>query len=101
MHYTPVNVTTFVMLALTLWHMVFRFRSQPDSNWALFYYLFVVTYHQSLPDRLNEYLVYAGVIVALVLRFEFLGPFFRKVFIGLEMIVCVYLVQTFFVLLWG
>lgn len=76
MRYTATNVTTFVMLLFTLWVIYARFRSKPDVSWPLFYYLAVVAYHQYLPSRLNEYLIYVGTIAALMMRFEFLGGAF-------------------------
>ncbi|MCC7235803.1 MAG: hypothetical protein IT163_10900 [Bryobacterales bacterium] len=75
MRYAASNVTTFVMLMFTVWIIITRFRAKPDNNWPLFYYLAVVSFHLSVPGFLNEWILYAGVVSALLLRFEFLGGF--------------------------
>ena len=84
MRYTPLNITTILILGLTLWTIIVRIRSRPDSNWPLFYYLFLVGYHQYRPGALNEYTIYIGVICTLLLRFEFMAGFFRWLFVGVE-----------------
>ena len=86
MRYASTNITTFVMLMFTVWIIITRFRSKPDNNWPLFYYLAVVAFHQTLPGILNEWVLYAGVISALMLRFEFLGGFLAVVVRILELV---------------
>lgn len=98
MRYTATNITTFVMFLFTLWVMVGRFRSKPDASWPLFYYLGVVAYHQYLPSRLNEYLIYTGTITALMMRFEFLGGFFGAAIRFVEMICLAFLAYQFLAL---
>ncbi len=73
MRYAATNITTFVMLMFTVWVIITRFRAKPDVNWPLFYYLAAVAFHLSVPGMLNEWILYAGVVSALLLRFEFLG----------------------------
>lgn len=96
MRYTPTNVTTAVMLGLTLWLLIGRFRTKANSNWPLFYYIVLVAYHQALPGRLNPYAIYTGVITALFIRFEFTGGWIGYLFRGTELIVLLYLVYRFF-----
>ena len=95
MRYTATNITTFVMFMFTLWVIIGRFRSKPDASWPLFYYLGVVAYHQYLPSRLNEYLIYTGTIAALMMRFEFLGGFFGWTVRFIEFICLVLLAYQF------
>jgi hypothetical protein len=89
--YTPTNITTAVMLGLTLWLLIGRFKSRPDSNWPLFYYLLLVAYHQALPGRLNPYAIYTGVVAALFIRFEFMGGWLGYLLRGVELAVLLYL----------
>lgn len=77
--YSPTNITTGVFVGLAGWTIVTRFRSRVDSNWPMIFYLLVVIYHQALPSRLNPYIVFAGVVSTLLLRFEFMGGRFLKV----------------------
>jgi len=86
LRYAATNITTFVMLMFTVWIIITRFRSKPDTNWPLFYYLAVGAFHLSLPGVLNEWILYGGVISTLLLRFEFLGGFAAAVVRVLELV---------------
>ncbi len=99
--YSPGNVTTGVMVILTVWTVVTRFRFRSDANWPLLYYLFVVIYHQWSPGKLNPWVIYVGVIGALLLRFEFMGGAFLKFIRVVEVIVLLILTWSFFVLVRG
>jgi hypothetical protein len=82
--YAASNITTFVLLMLTIWTLVVRYKSRPDSNWPLIFYLLLVMYHQATPEGLNSFSIYVGVIAALFLRFEFMAGFFRYLFLTVE-----------------
>lgn len=84
MRYAASNITTFVLLMLTIWTLVVRYKSRPDSNWPLIFYLLLVMYHQATPEGLNSFSIYVGVIAALFLRFEFMAGFFRYLFLTVE-----------------
>jgi len=94
--YTPTNITTAIMLGLTLWLLIGRFRVRHDSNWPLFYYLALVAYHQAFPGALNSYVIYTGVLIALFFRFEFVGGWFRYLLRVVEVGVLSYLIYRFF-----
>ena len=96
--YSAGNVTTGVMVILTVWTVVSRFRFRPDANWPMVYYLFVVIYHQMSPGRLNPWVIYIGVVSALLLRFEFLGGALLKLLRALEVLVLLALTWSFFTL---
>jgi hypothetical protein len=93
--YTPTNVTTAVMLGLTVWLLIGRFRARGDSNWPLFYYVMLVAYHQLLPGRLNPYAIYTSVIAALFIRFEFTGGWIGYLLRFIELGILIYLVYRF------
>ena len=97
MRYTPTLVTTAIMLGLTLWLVVGRFKARADSNWPLFYYLALVAYHQGFVGRLNPGVVYTAVVTALFLRFEFMGGWFNILLRFLELASLLYFCWRF----WG
>jgi hypothetical protein len=92
--YSAFNITTAVLLALTVWLIIARFRIRTDSNWPLIYYGILVAYHQFYPGRLNPYVILTVVMTALLIRFEFLGGWIRYVLRALELGVLVYLIYT-------
>jgi hypothetical protein len=96
--YSAGNVTTGVMVILTIWTVISRFRFRTDANWPLIYYLFVVIYHQWAPGRLNPWAIYAGVVSALLLRFEFMGGGFLRLIRFIEVGVLLALTWNFFTL---
>jgi xanthine/uracil permease len=79
---TPGNVSTMLVIALAVVAVVMLLKGRYDSNLPLLFY--VVTLGLiSITDRtLPVYLLVAGIGVALVLRFEFMGKGFTK-FVGI------------------
>ena len=79
-------VATVGILAMTLWLLVFRFIGRHESNWPLIYYTLVV-YHLKIWES-NSFFpnyVWAAVVVALFLRFEFMGRAFIRIFTFMEL----------------
>ena len=76
--FAPFNITTMVALALTLWVVAARARGVRENNWPLLYYLGIVLYSYYYPGHLEPRWIYAGVVAALFLRFEFMGGAFLK-----------------------
>jgi hypothetical protein len=78
---TPLNVTTLLVVtlaAVALWSLG---KGRYDSNLPLLFYSAAILL-TSLSDRnVNTYLLYGGLALALILRFEFMGKGFTK-FIG-------------------
>ena len=70
---TPFNVITLILLGLTVWVIVARTRGQLESDWPLVYYLLVLVYWKVFEGGLSPYWVYAGLVSAVLLRFEFMG----------------------------
>jgi len=70
------NAAVILQVALllgALWLIVSRWRSRIDMNWPLVFYLALVAWHLAHPSKLNEYVVYVAVVLALFLRFEFMN----------------------------
>jgi hypothetical protein len=95
MRYSASNVTTVLMLLFTLWIVVTRFRTGSNINWPLIYYFAIGFYHISMPGRINQYVLYVGVVTALLLRFEFIGGYFgyfaRAVEVSVLLVITYYL----------
>ncbi len=81
------NVTTAVLLGLTLWVLIARIRGVVESNWPLYYYAGVIGYSVVFPGYLDEAWIYAGVVCALLLRFEFMGGWFLKIIRTIDILV--------------
>ncbi len=72
---TATNITTMLMAAITVWLIYNRQRGRVDSNWPLFYYLALVMYTKAFQDAIHPNMVFLGVVMGLLLRFEFMGGF--------------------------
>jgi predicted permease len=97
---TPLNLTTVLVAALATVAVFFLLRRKYDSNLPLFFY-FVALVFSNLTDRgINPYLMYVGLISALLLRFEFMNQGFARVVAffttgSLCMIIYIYLSEAF------
>lgn len=75
---TPLNITTLLVVALAVIALTYLFRGRYDSNLPLLFYSATMLL-TTLTDRsVNVYLLYSGIALALVLRFEFMGKGFAK-----------------------
>jgi hypothetical protein len=75
---TPLNITTILVIALAVIALIYLCRGRYDSNLPLLFYSATLLL-TTLTDRsLNAYLLYSGIALALVLRFEFMGKGFAK-----------------------
>jgi hypothetical protein len=97
---TPLNMTTLIVIALAIVAVLPLIRKRYDSNLPLLFYLVAVMF-TNLSDRdLNPFLLYSGLALALLLRFEFLNQGFSKVIAffattSMCLIIYVFLVETF------
>jgi hypothetical protein len=97
--YSASNVTIGVMFLMTAFTFFTRFRFRLDHNWPLVYYLAVVLFHQWVPGSINPWVLYVGVVLALLLRFEFMGGGFLTLMRAIELCVIAFLAYTFFAML--
>ena len=93
--YGAENLTTALALGVSIWVIVIRVRADSESNIPLFYYLGIIVYSYLFADVLAPRWIYAGVVTALFLRFEFMGGWFLKVIRGFEFIVLAYMLIRF------
>ena len=73
------NMTTLVVAGLAIVAVVFLVRKRYDSNLPLFFYLVAVAFTNLTGAGINPYLLYTGLIFALLLRFEFMNKAFTNV----------------------
>ena len=98
--WTALNFWTLVIAILTVAMMRARFTTRIDTPWAMVYYIALVLYVRSVEGEYNNYVIFAGVVAALFLRFEFMGGFFLKLFRTAEFVVhCYVLVMAFLILM--
>ena len=83
---TPTNVTTLLVIALGVIAANFLWRKRFDSNLSLFFYLIVLVYQNWSDRHVSGYLYMAGLVFALLLRFEFMNSKLMKVCLGIELI---------------
>lgn len=71
--FTLFNTLTLLVMAATLVMVWVRFRFSTEKTWPLSYYLVVIAYSEAFTGSLSPYWVFAGVVLGLLLRFEFMG----------------------------
>src|SRR5690242_20138212 len=83
---SPFNVSTMLLVAFACWIIYLRTRGSIQSNIPLVYYGVIVYYIVGYSEytRLPPLLVYVSLILALVLRFEFMNGTFTKIVSVLE-----------------
>ncbi|MBI1791064.1 MAG: hypothetical protein HYR60_26340 [Acidobacteria bacterium] len=93
------NTLSVIVIVLAIWVGRMRFTGKFDSNHPLLFYAVLVFYTRAYEGRFQNYFIFAGVVAALFLRFEFLGGWFLKAFRLIEFLVLCYVVFTAFSLL--
>src|SRR5579863_7267578 len=78
------NVSTAVLIAGALWVVYLRYRNVLNSNLPLLYYSIMIVYANSVEGRLPHWVVYTGLVLGLLLRYEFMNQFFTQAVKRLE-----------------
>ena len=81
---TPLNVTTLLVVTLGCIAGWFLTKRRFDSNLTIFFYLTVLAYAGWSDRHVNSALYGAGLILALLLRFEFMNPPLTRLVMVLE-----------------
>jgi hypothetical protein len=80
-------LATVIKILLTIGMLFFRYSSvHVDSNWPLVYYALLALYLQIFPEALPRELVFGMIVLAMLIRFEFLSRGFLKSLQWLESI---------------
>jgi len=75
---TSLNVTEVLVICLAVVAAMMVMRKRYDSNVPLLFYFVLVMFNNMSDRGVNPFLLYAGLILALLLRFEFMGGGFAK-----------------------
>ncbi len=75
---TPGNMTTLLVVALAVFAMAFLLRGHYTSNLPLLFYAAALTINAMTDRSVNMWVMYVGLALALILRFEFMGAGFTK-----------------------
>lgn len=78
---TSLNITELLVVALAVVAAIMVMRKRYDSNVPLLFYFVLIMFTNMSDREINPYVLYAGLILAMLLRFEFMGGGFAK-FIG-------------------
>jgi hypothetical protein len=81
------NVTTALLVVGALFVIYLRLRNWFDTNVPLLYYGIMILYSNALDGLLQPWVVYFGVGLALLLRFEFMNMRFTQAVKSVEMLV--------------
>jgi hydrogenase/urease accessory protein HupE len=75
---TPVNFTLLLVLALGVWAVQSASKQRADVNVPLVFYAVILIFNRMADKGLNVPLILAGIVLASLVRFEFLSKFFIK-----------------------
>ena len=76
---TSVNLTELLVACLAVVAAVLLLRKRYDSNLPLLFYGVVILFTNMSDRGPHPYLIYSGLVLAMLLRFEFMGGSFAKV----------------------
>ena len=75
---SAINLTALLVVALAMLTVIFLLRKRYDSNLPLIFYFIAITFTNAFDRPVNPYIMYSGLVLALLLRFEFMGRGFTK-----------------------
>ena len=78
MEATSTNVSALLVVALACAAVFFILRKRYDSNLPLLFYFVALVFTNMSSFEINPYLLYVGLVFALLLRFEFMNSGFSK-----------------------
>jgi len=80
------NVLSLLLIALGVYVLCFLGKRKLDSNLPLVFYGAVFAFVRYSERDLHPYIFFGGLIVALLLRFEFMNRLFTTMALSLEML---------------
>jgi hypothetical protein len=97
---TPLNMSTILVTVLAVVAALMLLRKKYDSNLPLMFYVVAVIFTQTTDRAINPLLLYGGMALTLILRFEFMNAGFAKVIAffatsSLGLIIYVFLSEAF------
>ncbi len=89
--FTDIELLALSAAGITIWLFTVRSRLAPESNWPLAFYLAMVFYQKMGGRFLDPNFIYAGVVCAMMIRFEFMSQSFVKIFRFIEAVCLIYI----------
>jgi hypothetical protein len=86
------TITTLLLASITVWILVVRWRSRPDTNWPLFYYVGLFAYTKSFDDLVDPLVIYVAVVSGLLVRFEYLSGWILELIKVVETLCLIYVI---------
>jgi hypothetical protein len=94
---TNFSVAVLLLIAATVFMIGVRNRKPLDNNWPLIYWIVVFLFTLVREeDTFNINVVLIGLVAGLLLRFEFMGPFFVRLVKLAELAVWGYIIYRGF-----
>jgi predicted tellurium resistance membrane protein TerC len=94
---SPINITELLVMTLAVVAAVLIvMKKRYDTNVPLLFYFFLILFTNLSERELNPYVLYTGLALALILRFEFMGTGFAKMiayFTAASLCVIIYLMM--------
>lgn len=90
--FSDVELLALIVCGITSWLFAIRGRLVAESNWPLVFYLAMVFYLKTAGSFLEANFIYAGVVCAMMIRFEFMSPGVVKIFRFIEGICLIYII---------
>lgn len=84
------EVLALIACGATIWLLLSRGKLASESNWPLLYYISMVIYQKAGGGFIDSSFLYAGVVCAMMIRFEFMSQTFSKVFRLIEAVCLIY-----------
>jgi hypothetical protein len=75
---SAINLTALLVVAFAVLTVIFLLRQRYDSNLPLLFYVIAIAFTNAFDRPVSPYIMYSGLILALLLRFEFMGRGFTK-----------------------
>jgi hypothetical protein len=75
---TPINVAALLVITLAVFAIIMLWKKRYDSNLPLLYYLVALVFANQFDRPFNPNILVGGLIMVLLLRFEFMGSSFTK-----------------------
>jgi hypothetical protein len=98
---TPINFTLMLVLALGAWAIHSASKQRVDVNVPLIFYAVILVFNRLADKGLNVPLILAGIVMASLIRFEFLNKSFVKWISYIQMAILVMILWNGLVAIFG
>lgn len=98
---TTFNITTLLLMVLTIGAMLMRYKIRPENSWPLLYYFALIAYTQKFDLVVNTTPVYTAFVCGLLIRFEFMSGWVLKLTMYIETIMLGYVLIRCLQVLFG